>query len=445
MLRGIIGGANIPPIGPPIGIPPIPIPPPIGIPPIPIPIPPPIGIPPIPIPRPPPIGIPPLPIPMPPPIGIPPSPIPIGPPIPIPPISSPGIMPCSPPPIVTNGWIPAACGNGTFAAGRICELIVPWAVDPYAGCGCKGNPNPGAVALVGDGVGGAKLDDDDGVCPDDDGGVCPDVCCNDVCCNGVCCNGGNVAIDPRLGLLLLLLLLLLFPMNAPLLIGDGVPGAAADGMKDPSSRGSPGNPSDPFDPCNPKISALAMCAAAIAAYLFLSALRRYWYKERTCACSNDTFESPSNVTRPIYNEWGYKKKIFVVSYMDNLRGIVQDPDSTSKPVLDTTTTILTIVLAITNIIVIGTVAYLWHTRCGTDWFMAIVKSILVQCLAACILIAIASPFMIWASARGSATARKIARYISPWSLSGSALSQICVVLLFMLFTRECVTAAENIG
>lgn len=105
----------------------------------------------------------------------------------------------------------------------------------------------------------------------------------------------------------------------------------------------------------------------------------------------------------------------------------------------TTSLVLTIILVIVNILVVGAVAWWFHTACHNDWFMAILKSIGVQCISVCILIAVASPFLIYAKERGSMTAAKIAYNISPMSLTGSALTTVLALALVYIFTRDCLS------
>jgi hypothetical protein len=102
-----------------------------------------------------------------------------------------------------------------------------------------------------------------------------------------------------------------------------------------------------------------------------------------------------------------------------------------------TETVLSIFLMILSIVVFVTVAWLFHSTCGDDWFMAIFKSIGIQILSFCAMIVLASPFLMWAQAQGSLTAAKIAYAISPWSLSGSLLSEVMVVILYLVFSHGC--------
>jgi hypothetical protein len=128
---------------------------------------------------------------------------------------------------------------------------------------------------------------------------------------------------------------------------------------------------------------------------------------------------------------------------------LKKPDSVGK-------SIFFIAMSIITILVIAFISWKWHTTCGNEWLVAIVKSIGLQCLSALILIAIGSPFLYWAksSLERDLNAGKLKdNYISynigwnimPWSNVGMVIQQVLVALLFWYFSKECVATAMNGG
>lgn len=112
--------------------------------------------------------------------------------------------------------------------------------------------------------------------------------------------------------------------------------------------------------------------------------------------------------------------------------------TTPKPKFTTAEIITAIVLVLISVVVFVGVAWKFHDTCGDGWVMAILKSIGLQCLSSCILILIASVF--WMTGN---TSDKIPRAISPTSPSGSLLSSVLVILLYVFFSRNCVSAVTT--
>ena len=112
-----------------------------------------------------------------------------------------------------------------------------------------------------------------------------------------------------------------------------------------------------------------------------------------------------------------------------------------------------IATSIITILVIAFISWKWHTACGNEWLVAIVKSIGLQCLSALILIAIGSPFLYWAKSsmerdvnagklKAKYTSATIGWNIMPWSNVGMIIQQVLVLVLFWYFSKECVATAN---
>ena len=113
--------------------------------------------------------------------------------------------------------------------------------------------------------------------------------------------------------------------------------------------------------------------------------------------------------------------------------------------------IFKVVTSIVTLIIIAFVSWKFHTSCGSEWLVAIVKSIGLQCLAAITLIAIGSPFLYWAKSsldrdmqagkvKSGYTSATIGWNIMPWSKIGMIVQQILVLVLFWYFSKECIPA-----
>jgi hypothetical protein len=109
-----------------------------------------------------------------------------------------------------------------------------------------------------------------------------------------------------------------------------------------------------------------------------------------------------------------------------------------------------VMLSVVSLVLTVYITYTYKKSCGNDWLYAVLKALGINCLSMVLLSAIIWPMMYWdrtsqdRGVKGPTIPGKIAKVMAPWTTSGWVMQIMLVVVLFMIFVRDC-TMTSTLG